>query len=174
MKMSLPRTLWLLTAAFVALPEAVLAFPLPGTTAPGFEASAVFPDKDNPAGTVKNIKLADYIGKRRVLLVTYPKNCTFICPTELLALKGKVKEFHSLGYEVLVLSTDEASLDKDKEASHQAWRLKSDSAKKGKSDTPMGLGNADFIMVSDPGHTIIRSYGVGRCRWFGPTGHFLY
>ena len=59
-----------------------------------------------------------------------------------------------------MLSTDEAYLNKDKEASHQAWRMKSDKPAAGDRNTPIGIGDADFIMVSDADHKIIRNYGV--------------
>ena len=120
-------------------------FPIPGSYAPLFEAPAVVPQQGNPAGKlVEKFNLSNLIGKSRVLLLTYPKNCTFICPTELIALKKRIGDFHDLGYEVLVLSTDEASLNKDKEASHQAWRMKSDKPAAGNKNTPIGIGDADF------------------------------
>lgn len=147
----------------------VSAFPIPGSYAPLFEAQAVIPQKGNPAGqVVDQFKLSSLIGKSRILFLTYPKNCTFICPTELIALKKRVGDFHELGYEVLVLSTDEASMDKDKIASHQAWRMRPDKAEAGKKDIPIGIGDADFIMISDPDRKIIRSYGVE-----GEGGHAL-
>lgn len=139
----------------------VHAFPIPGSYAPLFEAPAVIPQKGNRAGkVVDKFNLSSLIGKSRILLLTYPKNCTFICPTELIALNKRIEDFHELGYEVLVLSTDEASLDKDKEASHQAWRMKSDKPADGKRDTPIGIGDADFIMISDADRKIIHDYGV--------------
>lgn len=142
------------------------AFPVPGSYAPLFEAPAVVPQKGNPAGkVVDKFNLSSLIGQSRILLLTYPKNCTFICPTELIALNKRIDDFHDLGYEVLVLSTDEASMGKDKEASHQAWRMKSDQPAVGKKDTPVGIGDADFIMISDTDRKIIRDYGVE-----GPDG----
>jgi peroxiredoxin (alkyl hydroperoxide reductase subunit C) len=129
--------------------------------APDFEVTAVVPEKDNPAGKiVEGFKLSSLLGKSRVLLLSYPKNCTYICPTELIAIKNKLDQFHELGYEVLVLSTDEASMEKDKEASHQAWRLKSDKPGEGSKDTPIGIGNADFIMLSDPKGEVLKKYGI--------------
>ena len=78
----------LFTAAFV--PSLSVAIPLPDTLAPDFETEAVIPVKDSPAGKiVKDFKLSNLMGKSRILLLSYPKNCTFICPTELIALKKK-------------------------------------------------------------------------------------
>lgn len=153
------RLSWLLIGALV--PCMLHAFPKPGTMAPDFDTTAVLPDKNNPAGKiVEHFKLSSLLGKSRVILLSYPKNCTFICPTELIAIKNNLDRFHDLGFEVLVVSSDEASLEKDKEASHQAWRLGSDKPGKGSKDTPIGIGNADFIMLSDPDKKIIRSYDV--------------
>ena len=150
-----------LALSSLLISQSAEAFPIPGSYAPLFEAPAVVPQSGNPAGKlVNNFNLSSLIGKSRIMLLTYPKNCTFICPTELIALKKRIEDFHDLGYEVLVLSTDEASLDKDKEASHQAWRMKSDKPATGKKNTPIGIGDADFIMVSDPDRKIIRDYGV--------------
>lgn len=151
----------LFVAAFSLSAISAFAFPIPGSYAPLFEAPAVVPQKNNPAGkVVDKFSLSSLIGKSRILLLTYPKNCTYICPTELIALKNRLEDFHELGYEVLVLSADEASLEKDKEASHQAWRLKPDKPSAGTSDTPIGIGDADFIMISDTDRKIIRDYGV--------------
>ena len=158
------RVFTVISAAVVSLSLAAPsaeAFPIPGSYAPLFEAPAVVPQQGNPAGKlVEKFSLSSLIGKSRVMLLIYPKNCTFICPTELIALKNRIEDFHELGYEVVVLSTDEAYLDKDKEASHQAWRMKSDKPAAGDRNTPIGIGDADFIMVSDADHKIIRNYGV--------------
>ena len=144
-----------------ALALNVLAIPLPDNPAPDFTVTAVVPDKLNPAGKlVQNYRLSDLKGRKRVLLLTYPKNCTFICPTELIALNKKLNQFKALNYEVLVLSTDEASNAKDAESSHQAWRARSAKANEGKADTPMGIGNVGFVMLSDTDRKVIRAYGV--------------
>ena len=137
------------------------AIPLPDDPAPDFTATAVVPDKQNPAGKlVDNYRLSDLKGRKRVLLLTYPKNCTFICPTELIALNKKLSQFKELNYEVLVLSTDEASMKKDSESSHQAWRSRPAKPGEGKANTPMGIGDVGFIMLSDTSGKIIRTYGV--------------
>ncbi len=136
-------------------------FPIPGSLAPDFKADMVMPDETHPAGQViKDFQLSSLLGKKRVLLMTYPKNCTFICPTELVTLNKKLDQFTKLGFEVLVLSTDEAAMEKDPDHSHQAWRLLSDKPEKGKAGMPIGIGNVGFGMVADPDHRIIKAYGV--------------
>ena len=52
---------------------------LVGKSAPLFKASAV-----QKLQTIE-VNLADFIGKQEVLLFFYPKDFTFVCPTELFA-----------------------------------------------------------------------------------------
>ena len=150
-----------LFTALLLASEAVLSLPLPDTPAPDFNATIVKPDNSDPAGIIVNdFQLSSLFGKKRIMLFAYPKNCTFICPTELIALNKKLDEFKTLGYEVLVISTDEASVEKDPQSSHQSWRSKPARAEEGKADTPMGIGNVGFSMVSDPDHKIIQAYKI--------------
>ena len=137
------------------------AIPLPDSAAPDFNATIVKPDKSDPAGIIVNdFQLSSLFGNKRVMLFSYPKNCTFICPTELLALNKRLDEFRKLDYEVLVISNDEASKAKDPEASHQVWRSRPAEPGKGDKNTPMGIGNVGFSMISDPDHKITRAYGI--------------
>ena len=71
---------------------------------------------------VKKIKLSSYKGKW-VCLVFYPADFTFICPTELVELANKYKEFQSEGAELLSVSTDTVFV-------HKAWHDNSESIKK--------------------------------------------
>ena len=147
--------------AIFLLSETSIALPLPDIPAPDFNATIVKPDNSDPAGIIVNdFQLSSLFGKKRIMLFAYPKNCTFICPTELLALNKKLDEFKKLDYEVLVISNDEASLKKDPQSSHQAWRSKPAKAGEGKADTPMGIGNVGFSMISDPDHKITKAYGI--------------
>lgn len=60
---------------------------LPRQKAPDFSATTVFPDK-----SVKVVDLDDYADKYLVLLF-YPFDFTYVCPTELLAFSDSVAEF---------------------------------------------------------------------------------
>ena len=60
-----------------------------------------------------NVKLSDYRGKWLVLLF-YPLDFTFVCPTELTAFSDRYDEFEGIGAEVIGLSTDSVF-------SHRAW-----------------------------------------------------
>ncbi|QDV07389.1 putative peroxiredoxin [Planctomycetes bacterium Poly30] len=79
------------------------------TKAPAFTAPAVMPD-----GSTKDLSLSDYEGKY-VALVFYPKDFTFVCPSELIALDHKVAELEKRNTVVLGVSMDDAE-------THAKWR----------------------------------------------------
>ena len=56
-------------------------------------------------GAFKKISLSDYIGKYVVLLF-YPFDFTYVCPTELVSFSENMNKFKELGVEVLGISTD--------------------------------------------------------------------
>ena len=60
-----------------------------------------------------SITLSDFKGKWLVLFF-YPKDFTFVCPTEIADLNHRYDDFHKLGAEVVIVSTDTAH-------SHKAW-----------------------------------------------------
>lgn len=61
----------------------------PRQKAPAFEANAVLPDK-----SVAKISLADYTGKY-LIIVFYPFDFTYVCPTELTSYSDSVEKFKS-------------------------------------------------------------------------------
>lgn len=81
----------------------------PSKPAPDFNCIAVVD------GDFKDVKLSDYAGKYLVL-VFYPLDFTFVCPTELLAFSNRADEFRAIGCEVVVCSTDS-------HFTHLAWLL---------------------------------------------------
>jgi peroxiredoxin 2/4 len=83
---------------------------LVGKKAPLFKASAVI----NGDEIVDNFSLEQYIGKKHVLFFFYPKDFTFVCPTELHAFQEKLGEFEKRGVAVVGCSTDT-------EQSHWGW-----------------------------------------------------
>ncbi len=103
--------------------------------APGFTAEAYHNDD------TKKISLSDYKGKW-VVLMFYPKDFTFVCPTELGDLADRYAELQKLNAEVLSVSTDTIQV-------HKAWHDASDTIKK-----------IQFPMLADPTHEICRKYGV--------------
>lgn len=103
--------------------------------APGFTAEAYQNDD------TKKVSLKDYKGKW-VILMFYPKDFTFVCPTELGDIADRYAELQKLNAEVLSVSTDTIPV-------HKAWHDASDTIKKIK-----------FPMLADPTHEICRKYGV--------------
>ncbi|OIR58531.1 MAG: 2-Cys peroxiredoxin [Amphiamblys sp. WSBS2006] len=112
--------------------------PLVGNKAPYFEAEAAVD------GAIKKISLQDYAGKY-VLLLFYPMDFTFVCPTEILAFGKRKQEFEALNAEVLAMSTDSVF-------SHLAWTKMA--VKEG------GIQSTELALVSDITKTISRSYRV--------------
>jgi len=78
-----------------------------GQKAPDFSAKAVI------QGEVKDISLADYEGKNKILIF-YPADFSFICPTELFAFQDKLKEFESKNTVLIAISVDQVP-------THQKW-----------------------------------------------------
>ncbi|KAI9482717.1 MAG: thioredoxin-like protein [Benjaminiella poitrasii] len=95
-------------------------------------------------GEFKELSLSDYKGKF-VVMVFYPADFTFVCPTELLAFSDRVEEFKKLGAEVVGISVDNVH-------SHLAWTNLP--RKQG------GLGNINIPLVSDIKKEISSSYDV--------------
>ncbi|WIA40358.1 hypothetical protein OEZ86_013722 [Tetradesmus obliquus] len=109
-----------------------------GQMAPDFEAPAVID------GEIRNISLSDYRGKY-VVLFWYPKDFTFVCPTEIIAFSDRFKEFDAIDCQVIAASTDT-------EECHLAW-IK----------TPRnrgGLGYTQIPIVADTTKAIAARYGV--------------
>lgn len=106
-----------------------------GTAIPDFELEAYHGD------AIKKIKLSDYRGKWLVL-VFYPADFTFICPTELAEIADHYSEFQKLDAEVLSVSTDTVFV-------HKAWHDESPAVKKIK-----------FPMVADPTGNLSRAFGT--------------
>ncbi len=90
---------------------------------------------------VKKLRLADYEGKWLVLLF-YPADFTFICPTELEQVAEKYEEFKKLGAEVLSVSTDTVFV-------HKAWH-----------DMSKSINKINFPMVADPTTMLCRAFGT--------------
>ncbi len=92
-------------------------------------------------GEEKSIKLSDYRGKWVVLLF-YPADFTFVCPTELEEAADLYSRFQEEGAEILSVSTDTHFV-------HKAWHDASPAIKKIK-----------YPMVADPTGTLCRFFGT--------------
>lgn len=60
------------------------------------------------------IRIGILLQGKYVVLLFYPMDFTFVCPTEILAFSNKMDEFKEIGAEVLGISTDSKFV-------HVAW-----------------------------------------------------
>ncbi len=114
---------------------------LVGKKAPLFSAPAVV----NGEEIVENFSLNQFIGKKHVIFFFYPKDFTFVCPTELHAFQSRLEEFKSKNCEIVGCSTDT-------EESHWAWlQIGKDNG---------GIGGITYPIVADSSKTISSNFGV--------------
>ncbi|KAJ7149588.1 2-cysteine peroxiredoxin [Mycena filopes] len=107
--------------------------------APAFKATAVID------GVFEDVSLSDFLGKWVVLLF-YPMDFTFVCPTEILAFNDALPALKEINTVVLGISTDS-------QFSHLAWYTQP--RKQG------GLGpDLHLPLVADRNMQIARAYGV--------------
>lgn len=106
-----------------------------GKSAPDFEVEAYHNNE------IKKIKLSDFKGKW-VILVFYPADFTFVCPTELGELADNYEEFQKINAEILSVSTDTVFV-------HKAWHDNSKTIKKIK-----------YPMLADPTRKVTKAYNV--------------
>lgn len=109
--------------------------------APKFVAPAVI----NGDEIVEDFSLTQYLGKKHVVFFFYPKDFTFVCPTEILAFQEKLAEFEKRNVAVVGCSTDT-------EETHLAWL-----------ETPKkegGIQSVTYPIVADTAKTIAHNYEV--------------
>ena len=110
----------------------------PRDQAPGFEVNAVI-NKE-----FQKLSLSDYKGKYVVLLF-YPFDFTYVCPTELIAFSEAIGDFRAINAEVLGVSTDS-------HFTHLAWI----NTKR----TEGGLGEINYPLLADISKSMSKSYNV--------------
>jgi peroxiredoxin (alkyl hydroperoxide reductase subunit C) len=111
-----------------------------GQPAPYFD----LPSTKNIETLAENVKLSDYAGKWLILLF-YPLDFTFVCPTELTAFSDRIDEINGVGAEVIGISTDSVY-------SHRAWL-----------NTPRdknGIEGLKYPLASDVGGKLARKYNI--------------
>lgn len=119
---------------------------LVGRQAPKFTASAVI----NGEEIVEDFSLEQYIGKKHVILFFYPKDFTFVCPTELHAFQAKLKEFEKKNVAIVACSTDT-------EQSHWGWlQIEKDKG---------GIQGITYPIVADTNKTISANFDVLAGEW---------
>ena len=111
-----------------------------GQPAPDFN----MPSTKNMETLAENVSLSDYKGKWLILLF-YPLDFTFVCPTELTAFSDRIDELQGVGAEVIGVSTDSVH-------SHRAW-IK----------TPRdqnGVADLQYPLASDVGGRLAAKYNI--------------
>ncbi len=106
---------------------------LPGSLAPHFDVESYV------AGEIKHVALSQFEGKW-VVLFFYPRDFTFICPTEIKGFANAEPEFAKINTVVVGASTDSAH-------AHKAWFERD-------------LPNVKFPVLADTTHKISSEYGV--------------
>ncbi len=114
---------------------------LVGRKAPDFTAAAVLGNGE----IVDSLNFAEASKGKYAIVVFYPLDFTFVCPSELIALDKRVAKLKSLGAEVFAVSIDS-------QFTHNAWR--NTDINKG------GIGQVGYTMVADVNHSIVKAYGV--------------
>ncbi len=105
-----------------------------GEVAPAFDNIAAY-----HKGEFVKKSLSDFKGKWLVLFF-YPRDFTFICPTELTGFAKHQQAFAALGAELLAASTDS-------EHCHKAWFAKD-------------LPEVNYPILADTTQNVSRAYGV--------------
>lgn len=90
---------------------------------------------------IKKIKFSDYKGKWLVLIF-YPADFTFICPTELEEAAEYYNEFKKAGAEILSVSADTVFV-------HKAWH-----------DSSPAISKVKYPMLADPTGKLCQEFGT--------------
>jgi len=120
--------------------ENAVALAKVGKPAPDFN----LPSTKNIDTLGENVKLSDYKGKWLILLF-YPLDFTFVCPTELTAFSDRLDELNGVGAEVIGISTDSVH-------SHRAW-IKTPRDKN-------GIEGLRYPLASDVGGRLAAKYNI--------------
>ncbi len=110
-----------------------------GAVVPDFEMETYEPSQ----GDFGKVSLADIkkAGKWTILMF-YPADFTFVCPTELADLADQQEKLEELGAHVIAVSTDT-------KFAHMVWR-----------NTEGLLKNVEYTLAADPTGTVSRLFGV--------------
>ncbi|MGR9071517.1 MAG: peroxiredoxin C [Gammaproteobacteria bacterium] len=114
---------------------------LVGKPAPDFTVPAVLGNGQ----IVDDFNFSQATSGKYAVVVFYPLDFTFVCPTELIALDHRMDEFTRRGVEVIAVSIDS-------HFTHNAWR-----------NTPIsegGIGPVKYTMAADIAHSIVKDYDV--------------
>jgi len=116
-----------------------LAMCLVSNTAPDFELEGYF------KGQFEKYKLSNYRAKW-VILLFYPLDFTFVCPTEVLNFSAAAEQFSKLNCQIFGISVDSAYV-------HKAW------VDTKREDGGLG-GGLNYPLLSDLNKVTARDYGI--------------
>ena len=114
---------------------------LVGKQAPDFTVPAVLGNGE----IVDSFSFSDATKGKYAVVVFYPLDFTFVCPSELIALDHRMEDFTSRGVEVVAVSIDS-------HFTHNAWR--------NTAINDGGIGQVRYTMAADMAHTIVKDYDV--------------
>jgi NADH-dependent peroxiredoxin subunit C len=92
-------------------------------------------------GKIKKTRISEY-KNRWLVVVFYPADFTFVCPTELEELADHYEKFKELETEIISVSADTAFV-------HKAWH-----------DTSPAIKKIEYPMAADPAGRLARLFGV--------------
>ncbi len=114
---------------------------LVGKKAPDFTCAAVLGNGE----IVDRYSFSEATKGKYALVMFYPLDFTFVCPSELIALDHRTPKFKERNVEVIGVSIDS-------QFTHNAWR-----------NTPVdkgGIGPVKYTLAADVKHEICRAYDV--------------
>lgn len=126
-----------------------------GTKAIDFIAPAVMPNND----IKDDFRFLDYVGGSVGILVFYPLDFTFVCPSEILAINSRINEFEKNNAKVVLVSVDS-------QFTHLAY--KKTAVQDG------GIGQISVPMVADIDKSISRKYDVLHADSVALRGTFIF
>ena len=114
---------------------------LVGKQAPDFTVPAVLGNGE----IVDDFSFSAATKGKYAVIVFYPLDFTFVCPSELIALDKRMDEFTKRGVEVIAVSIDS-------HFTHNAWR--------NTAINDGGIGQVRYTMAADIAHTVVKDYDV--------------
>ena len=129
--------------------ENIVLKPTVGKAAPDFSDLQAY-----HGGDFKKVSISDYKGKWFVLFF-YPRDFTFICPTEIEEFGKHYEDFKKINCEILAASTDS-------EYSHKAWF-----------ETDKRLKKVAYPIVADTAQTLSKAYEVLESDGSAQRGTFI-
>lgn len=127
---------------------------LVGKQAPDFTVPAVLGSGE----IVDSFTFSEATAGKYAVIVFYPLDFTFVCPSELIALDHRMDEFTKRNVEVIAVSIDS-------HFTHNAWR-----------NTPVnqgGIGAVRYTLAADINHSICKAYDVESSGGVAYRGSFL-